>query len=255
MKNLIKQLLRESLLTERLTDIDDDVDMLYNRFFKNTIDTIHETGQLNRDMFRMAIANTSMLRSHESKLANDVNKCKILMNGQHTNTYSPNSKIISLGFNNSILNFIIDKHNGDLSSAMKDLDEKNQARVKQEFTEHRVKGSIHHELAHWVDDSMNNRHIAQKVNTSGEFDKGLLNGKPINASKMELQAQIHNVKQLHNKFSDTWDSMTFQDMINLSPSLSGISDQLEGPVKTQWIRDLKTRMHREGLLGKNMVNN
>jgi hypothetical protein len=70
---------------------------------------------------------------------------------------------------------------------------------------------------------------------------------------MEIQGQIHNVKQLHNKYNDIWDTLTFSDLIKYSPTLRTISNELKGDIKTKWVRDLKTRMHREGLLGKNMV--
>jgi hypothetical protein len=63
------------------------------------------------------------------------------------------------------------------------------------------------------------------------------------------------IKQLHNKYSNIWDNLSFYDMIKYSPPLFLVYLTLKGDTKTKWIRDLKTRMHREGLLGKNMTVN
>jgi hypothetical protein len=71
---------------------------------------------------------------------------------------------------------------------------------------------------------------------------------------MEIQAQIHNVKQLYKKYKDIWDDLTFDNMLDLSPLLSSINNNFSGDIKTTWRKNLKIRMHREGLLGKNMVN-
>ena len=79
-----------------------------------------------------------------------------------------------------------------------------------------------------------------------------IGGKPVNAEKFEIQGQIHNIKQLHNSFSDKWNEMTFREMISLSPALNAVYNQLNSEQLTQWKRDLKTRMSREGLLGKMM---
>jgi hypothetical protein len=37
------------------------------------------------------------------------------------------------------------------------------------------------------------------------------------------------------------------------PTLNIVLKPLNDKFKKQWIRDIKTRMHREGLLGKKMV--
>jgi hypothetical protein len=130
--------------------------------------------------------------------------------------------------------------------------------IKKEYTEERIKGSIHHELAHWIDDTFNNQHLKKRIeknlalNSAGEalpFDKVT-----VNAHYMEIQAQIHNIKQLHNKYADTWDTLSFDEMIGMSPSLYNTYRSLPYSLKTQWVKKLKMRMFREGLLGKRMFN-
>jgi hypothetical protein len=81
-----------------------------------------------------------------------------------------------------------------------------------------------------------------------------LGGIPVDATKMEIQGQIHNVKQLYNKHKDIWDKISFQDMLDMSPTLYGLNNKFKGETKAKWRKGLKIRMNREGLLGKNMTN-
>ena len=67
MRDKIKKLLRESLINERLTDVDSDVDLIYDRFFKTGIDKFESGEKLTRSFFMADITNTSILQSEESK--------------------------------------------------------------------------------------------------------------------------------------------------------------------------------------------
>lgn len=254
MKELIKKLLKENLLSERLTQVDSDVDLLYNTYFKKGVDYINKTGIVNRELFKRDRTTTNILTSEESIKANELNECTILVNNPKGNTYNPSEKIITISISNDATNFIIDDFKGDLNAASNYLHEPQRSNLKKEFTEERIKGSIHHELAHWVDDTMNNQHIKKRTLKAMEIGTVDIGGIPVNSTKIEIQAQIHNIKQLHNKFKDEWDEMSFNEMISHSPPLNFVFRQLKGDIKTNWLRNLKTRMHREGLLGKNMVN-
>ena len=99
---------------------------------------------------------------------------------------------------------------------------------------------------------MNKQHIDKRIKKQVELGRSDLGGLPVNASKMEIQGQIHNVKQLHNKYKDIWDEMPFQKLLSLSISLNTVYKELSGDIRKKWIRQLKTRMAREGLLGKKM---
>ena len=57
-------------------------------------------------------------------------------------------------------------------------------------------------------------------------------GLPINADKMEIQGQIHNIVQLKKEYSDIWDSLTFEDLLKLSTTLNIVNSQLVGDIKT-----------------------
>jgi hypothetical protein len=253
MKSYIKQLLRESLLAEKISNIDIDVNMLYDMYFKDDIDEIGRTGMVTDDMFKMKQTNTSILKDDESLLANENNKCNILIN-YGRNFYSPSKKLISLSVDGGGKDYVMG-FGGNINDATESLTKDSQRNnLPREFTEEKIKGSIHHELAHWIDDTMNNQHIKKRLDKAMELNTANLGGIPVNATKMEIQGQIHNVKQLKNKYENEWDNLTFVEMLRLSPALNTVYMGLPYKFKIKWIRDLKTRMYREGLLGNNMVN-
>ena len=261
MKNLIKKLLREHILSEKLAAVDDDVNFLYDKFFKHIIDEIEGTGMITVDMLNSSETDTSVLKSKDSVMANELNPCKIIINKEAElfnlsqnlrfkgNYYNINNRIISIGLSPHAVSFAMD-NGGDIKKSIEYLKKFNGEKIansfKNEFTEARVKGSIHHELAHWLDDTLNNKHMLRTLKTI--HDKKM----PVNKTKLEIQGIIHNVKQLHNKYFDKWDTMTFDDLLTLSPPMTNVNDTLKGEDKKEWLRSLKTRMNREGLLGKNM---
>jgi hypothetical protein len=254
MKSLIRKLLRENLLSEKLTEVDSDVDMLYDKYFKDDVDAIERTGFVTSAMFEEAETDTSILTSPDSIKCHELNPCVIKIN-PGLNFYNPKHKIIGIGAFKNAISFVMNYAKGNIERALEELsDEKQRKSLIKEFTEARIKGSIHHELAHWIDDTLNNKHIEARVDRARERNTTSLGGIPVDATRMEIQAQIHNVKQVYNKHKDMWDEMTFQDMLELSPSLHSVNNKFTGETRAKWRKELKLRMHREGLLGKNMRN-
>ena len=253
MKGYIKKLLREGLLNEKLTNIDDDVNLLYIKYFEYDVNELERNGIITNNMFLESKIDTSILKSPESIEVHKLNPCVIKINNG-SNFYQPSTSTISISVSDNALSYVKIVSNGNFKQAINNLgNEKQKISLSREFTEERIKGSIHHELAHWIDDTLHNKHIAKRLNKATELKNRDLNGIPVNATKMEIQAQIHNVKQLHNKYVNIWDTLTFQDMLNYSPPLTSVYNNLNGDTRTKWVRDLKTRMHREDLLGKKMT--
>jgi hypothetical protein len=156
MKKLIRKLLRESILSEKLTDVDTDVDMLYDKYFKGDVDAIERTGFVTSAMFEKSETDTSILTSPDSIRCHEVNPCVIKIN-PGLNYYNPNNKIIGIGVSKNAYNFVIDYVDGSIERAIEYLQDEHQRKTFiKEFTEARIKGSIHHELAHWIDDTLNN---------------------------------------------------------------------------------------------------
>jgi hypothetical protein len=253
MKSYIKKLLREGLLTEALPDIYDDVDLIYDKYFREDISTIEAFGRISGDMFKRASSDTSILKSDICVKAHELNPCEININ-KVDNSYSPINSIINISISKGALGFVMD-YDGNLDYASDMIEDNNRNKLLNEFTESKVKGSIHHELLHWVDDTLNNKHLKKKLDKTNEVgsDK-YFKGKDVNMSKFEIQAQMGNIMQLKKRFGDNWDYITFKNMIDLSPALGVIYDRLNGDDRDKWVRQLKTRMYREGLLGRNMFN-
>ena len=243
-------------LSEKMAMVESDVDMLYDKYFRKEYEEIQRTGRIRPDMFQEQTTNTSILKDKESVEANKLNMCLIIVNDEkYDNAYQPENSFIFISAPKSAAKFVLEE-GGDLETAIKELKlygQDSQARtLPMEFTEERIKGSIHHELAHWIDDTMNNRHIYK---TLQGFVKAGKRPRDFVGSKIEIHAQIHNIKQLYNKFKDKWDDITFDDLIDMSASLTVVDYKLLGKKNyrnKQWRRDLKTRMNREGLLGKKM---
>lgn len=236
-------------IVEKLTDVDSDVDLIYDLFFKKDIEEIEKTGVVTESMFKTAETDTSILKSEEAIKGHQIAPCQILINNK-VNGYDPiNNKIYISAHFGAVGVALGDE--GDIMKAAKWMGSERTSFLR-EFTKEKIKGSIHHELVHWLDDIFHGGHIKRRVEKQLKFGTRDLGGKPVNAEKFEIQAQIHNIKQLHNSFGDSWDEMTFTDMINLSPSLSLVYNSLRGEHLKEWKRNLKTRMSREGLLGKNM---
>lgn len=255
MKNYIKQLLRENLLKERLTEVDTDVNLLYDMFFKNDIEQMEQTDILTRKMFDIGEASTDILQSEEAKKAHALNPCKIVIN-HGNNYYNPIEKLISLSVSDNALSYVLYRHEGSLKKAIDSLYDipSQQNNLPKEFSEVKLKGTIHHELAHWIDDTLNNKHLTKRIEKQIASDTRNLKGIPVNTTKMEIQGQIHNIKQTYEHNKDIWDEISFYKLMNMVPSLNVVFSELKYQPKfrKQWVRDIKTRMSREGLLGKNM---
>jgi hypothetical protein len=265
--------LNENLITERLTDVEEDVDFIYDKFFKEDIDEVQRTGIVTTDMFKTHEMDSNMLKSNEAREANIMTLKKfktpvtIFINKRFShnidNFYSFKDNIISIGISRGAVEYALDDHGGDIQKAADGLPLKLKVTFKQQFTEEKIKGSIHHELAHWIDETFNKNSVSRAVdryNMLAQKKKRQKNaaegsGTDINFEYIERQGQIHNIKQLYNKHKEQWDKLTFKEMLELSPALDTIYYILgDKNLRDKWVRLIKQRMYREGLLGKNMLD-
>jgi len=129
-----------------------------------------------------------------------------------------------------------------------------------ELMDYRIKGSIHHELIHWIDDTLHDNFITKKINNALKDQKSIKNSlhqKRIKVvySPYEVNAMIGNIKELKNSMSiDEWDNLTLQGMLSLLPSYARIFKTEKSDQKIRFFKDITKRMYREGLFGKNMNN-
>jgi hypothetical protein len=239
------KLYKNFLIKEELNIVDSDIDMIYDRFFKEDIDYIEEFGKLRYNCFPLYEIYTSILTDEKCKKAHSINPCIIKINNRLTNnSYNPIDKVIGFSINNNALNFA--KEYPTLNDAKNDLVSEYEINgFLKEFTEEKIKGSIHHELGHWLDDTFNNQHIEKELNKKSK-------GVDFNSGSIEREGQMYNIYQLRKKNIDIWDNLTFDDVIEMSNTLSLVNRQLKGETNIEWRKNILKRMYREGLLGKNM---
>ena len=246
------------LLTEKLMNVEDDVDMIYNIYFKGLLETLLKTRYLRINNIKTINTDTSILKNELCVKAHSLNPCEIIINqfpygNGVCNYYNTNYHRIGMSFGGSALAYL-DSNDGSLDGCLRDIPNSQKEKFLSEFTEYRVKGSIHHELAHWLDDSLNNKHITKTLTKYKNTPVAELGDefKYIDSHYLEIQAQIHNIKQMYNTHKAEWDELTFEDMLKLSPALTPVFKNFPEHVRIAWLKNIKKRMNREGLLGANM---
>lgn len=255
LRSKIQSIIKEELiklLNERTYNINDDVDLLYDKYFRDDINQIKQTGIITIDMFKEGETDTSIFKSSECIQANDVNPCRLIIN-RSSNYYNFSKNLISVGIHLNALDLILYQYNGDIDKAERsDSYNKN---IHSEFTEVRIKGAIYHELTHWLDQTFNDNSIARAVKLKNareeSYNKNSIN---INTHYIEVNAQIHSIKQAKRIYEKTWDLLTIYDLFKIIPSLGSIYRSMKDENQIKWLKNLKKRMYREGLLGKKMYN-
>jgi len=258
------------LLIESLYNIQDDVDTLYEKGLSQLVSDI-EAGKRPYDIFtknrgyvtksKVTVFETdsSALVSDDCKKAHAMNPVKIFFRvGDTESHYAPALKHIVINIPYQILEIIYKNLQSSIAKHQQML-------FKNELSVARLKGTISHELAHWIDDSVNSFHINRKFHTpefSSRFSspddgaKGLqklLGVSSVNASYIEIQAQIHAIKQIKERHRNEWDTLTLIDLFILNPPLYWVLESIKNSAEQKkWLQQLVKRMNREGLLGKNM---
>lgn len=250
-------------LKEATFDLSSDVDNLYAILFKDIVDAIH-ADQYDFNQLKEKTIYTSVLQSPIAKEAHELNPMRITF---HTgaNLYISDENSIEISMSGNAIDLI--STYGTLSNTLKQLSHGDRQRLINDISAPRVKGSIYHELSHWVDDTMHNKHITNRQNYVRDM--------PISYNKQqshmdqyqghrflsnyEINAQIHSMVAMKNHLPPKiWDQLTFDNMVNRNPSMMHIRTILQdlavddASLYKQWKQTILKRMHREDILGNNM---
>jgi hypothetical protein len=246
--------------------LDNDVDKIYDLAFAPILTAIRSnTWDGNQYAAINNLGDTGILISPDAIKANKINPVDIITTSG--NLYNPNGDgingpHISVSINNQVLGLIAEF--GSISEAINELPGSQHKKFKSELTPERIKGSIHHELSHWLDDTFHNSHIKNRLNwanTASEKNRDYKKASNImsqgkkaqDLSNYEINAQIHAIKQLKREHEDMWDLYDFNDIIDLNPSLGVLRDNFkEIGEYDNWKKHLLSRMYREKLLGDEM---
>jgi len=267
----------EYIFMENLYNVQRDVNIIYNRFYKKLVDDVKNDRGIDIESYRDSSFNhllhqyplqsssdilfgglhSSDLVSPDCKKASKIKPVTIYVGvSSSSNFYDFGDNFINISPNSYIFNLIVSL---GTKVAFERIPLKAVKRAKNEITEFRIKASIAHELSHWIDNSLHSvmDNIAgNPIKYSGKdlSNKLLLRKHNVNATYYELQAQIHGIAQIKKVYRAQWDKFTLYDLFNAYTALHEVARSLASDPEelNQWLKDLVKRMSREGILGKNM---
>lgn len=151
------------------------------------------------------------------------------------------------------------KETVDLKFFKKYLDSKIYKDLISSTSKSKLQLSIVHELTHYLDEyehsnimsKVKDKIFSSEINSLEQFFKV----KNINNSYYEINAQIHTISILKQKYISYWNKMTIFDIFRKDFFLYGIYREfyeINPELAIDWIKKLQIRMHREGLLGAKM---
>lgn len=262
----------KEFITERTYDIHHEVDFIYNRFFKEFIDdfqaAINEPSEYIfprlPDTFG-TIRGNELLNYTKNALMKKAYELNPLM-GIYTDSNDGNVYRPSKGYSDAYINLSLNKqaiglfreYGGNIN--LLSIDKTQLRFLRNEVTEARVKGTINHEISHWLNDSLHGKHITKRINRSsgmGSEDSLRVMNKGKNRTHQfltdyELDAQIQAIIEYRRKNPGAWKRLTLEDALSFMPFYFAISTTLNRNEMKEWKRYIYTRLAREDLLGKKM---
>ncbi len=256
MRKLIEQALEEATF-----NMDKDVDFIYKKAGFDKIVKAMESG--NAETMKKAFrglkewyGSSSELKSRVAKKAHKINpvtiKTGMLWDGS---LYDPRNKIIAISLNQGAYT-ILDTSGYDAETVIRRVAGNKGKMLMKEFWASNIKGTIYHELTHWADDSLHNRHIKNTIDRAREGGQTSLKGKfsDVNHTPFELDAQIHAIKAIRKSLGKrAFDKMDWDDLFKEKSSLQSNFRNFKD--KRDYMSMMKRfikRLNREGLLGKGL---
>lgn len=221
-------------------------------FFKIYVDAV-EKGDSLPDVKFLTMSGEEFAKKSKNREIQKAQKIKPLrlltfnnLNGEG-NAYFPSEKRINFSININVYKMIKDDSNIGNNIP---LDQRQF--FNNEITEARIKGSIMHELSHWLNDAFHNN------NVSVSSKKDLIGkNKGVNRSHQfltdyELDAQVHAIIQYRKKNRIVWNKMTLTEALENMPFYFALKTKVTDSEMKEWKRYMYTRLSRENLLGKKM---
>lgn len=128
-------------------------------------------------------------------------------------------------------------------------------RFARELDAPNMKGIIAHELAHWIDDALHNRHIAKAVTAVMDKKAPLPFAHSVPGGSqhpVEIEAQVHAMREIKRSLGKrAFDKITWKDVYAYKPSI-GLMLKTDRAGYMPFMKRFIKRLHREGLLGKGL---
>jgi hypothetical protein len=256
---------------EATFNLDRDVNALYNAANLGRFHRVLERGdpeEIRRVFYPVAstpgvdfyTTDSSRLKTRVAKRAHKANPVEISIGAYSGGSYyAPESKLIVVSLSRPALRALHDA-NYSLKELKRFVGHQYDFLIR-EFDAEGLKGTIYHELTHWVSDSLHNRHIAKLINVAKDArgSEVLRRWRPsVGQTPMEIDAQVHAVKAIRQTMGKKdFDKITWEDLFKRKISILfnfGVTPRGILPEK-EWQKYFKIfvkRLHREGLIGKRM---
>jgi hypothetical protein len=242
-----------NLLIEKVYQVSDDVDLIYDLYFRDDIIKVNKG--IYNNIFKSGVSDSSIFKSEILKDAHTKNKANIYINNERvSNGYDFINKNIFFSVNHNAFNIVKDYPNIETA-----VNKTGYNQLYNEFSEKKIKSSIRHELTHYLDDTFTNLFKKRKIFKTVDDWKKYKEKNYEYFDKFEVNSVIGNIVELKRHISDDkWNNITFEDMLSLIPQLNVIKTtmkKIDFYKYSKWKKDIIIRMNREGLLGDKMKFN
>jgi len=248
-------------LIEKTFNVQIDVDYLYTKSKLDVLVSLIDAGDieglrkfLSKGKTFLSISSNE-LKSRSAKQASKIKPVLIdvgvFKGGSY---YDTRTNYIQLSLNKSALQYFMTL-DLDPKNAERELN-KVSNRFMKEFKPSAIKGTIAHELAHWIDDVLHNQFLSNRVTIARE--KGIIGlaGKhnDVNHTEFEVNSQIHAIKEIKRSMgAREYNKITWIGLIQQKSSLmSNFKHFLSESDYNEFMISFVKRLHREKLLAKTL---
>lgn len=255
--------LNEDRVNEKLFNIEDDVDYIIEEsgiedFYKDLKSgkMPYYTEIINDEEIAFLVMKSDELRSEDAVKAHAVNPISIFIGfakGNIGSHYNPKDKYLLASPTRSAFKVLYLGEEDELEPSKRET-------LKKDLSLERLKYALAHELSHWISDSLHNKHIESIIDRANDLNDAeymKLKKQDVNMTYFEIDAIIHSIKEMKRRYTEEeWNNLTFRDIMLDYTALNVVDNLLKEryglEVALIWQKNLFQRMHREGILGKNM---
>lgn len=256
-------------LTEKVYGFKDDVDFIFDKVFLPKLEEFlggKMNVQANKEV-EFAKVDSSFFKTKYCMEADRKNRIQIVFGiFKERIQYSPSEGIILISLNQVFSNLLI-RMNYDFQQVKLALYASGEGvywdEFKKCFSERNIKTALQHELAHWIRMTLDMElyeplpiDIGVSSFSIKKYNSIINTYEDVNASFIEIDAQVHEVAFLRSELGKKWDSLSFFDLLTGYGLSIGVVYNLfkyDPESLKLWKFRLMRRLLREGLLNKKMI--
>lgn len=177
--------------------------------------------------------------------------------------YMPNKKTIDISIHSGVYRVISSCLDGvSVLACVRSMLPSNKVnRFLSEFDAAGIRGTIAHELSHWLDDALHSNNVDRFLSVARERSmKGGSDGSSARGqSQVEMDAQVHAIAEIKRIVGDEkFNDLSWSDLFRMKSSLIGnfkeyYGSRLNKDAYDSFMKRLLKRLARENLLSKKMT--